>query len=487
MGRYIEIVSGKLERCGEAVWEISPSGGMQVPVRVYASEKLISSIRNDDSLTQACNVAHLPGIVGASLAMPDMHEGYGFPIGGVAAFDASAGIVSPGGVGYDINCGVRLIRTDVQAAELRDHLARLVQQVQRDVPAGVGSEGAIATLSEHQLDEVLSRGASWAVHNGFGEDEDLDFTEANGCLPDADPAALSRRARERGAPQMGTLGSGNHFAEVQVVDEVFDAEVATAFGLELGTVTVLLHSGSRGLGYQVCDDSLGTMRDASRRHHIALPDPQLVAVPITSLEGRRYLAAMRAAANFAWANRQVMQTLIERAMARTLGGDRRSLGFRLVYDVAHNIAKLEEHDVAGKRRKLLVHRKGATRAFPAGHRELPARYRTVGQPVLIPGDMGRASFVCVGTERAMAETFGSAAHGAGRTMSRTAARKAGSGRNITIELAKRGIVVAARSQKTLAEEMSEAYKDAAEVVASLAAAGIAHPVARLRPLGVVKG
>ena len=478
---------GNLEKRGAGVWEIQPTGGMRVPARIYASDALLAGIRGDQSLTQACNVAHLPGIVTASLAMPDVHEGYGFPIGGVAAFDADDGVVSPGGVGYDINCGVRLFRTDTPVAELGGRLTRLVQQIQRDVPAGVGSEGAIPTLSDNDLDDVLRRGSAWAVDHGFGTAEDLAFTEAGGCLDGADPAALSRLARERGAPQLGTLGSGNHFAEIQVVDAVYDEAAAAAFGLAAGNVTAMLHSGSRGLGYQVCDDALGAMRHASARYKIALPDPQLAAVPIGSADGCRYLAAMRAAANFAWANRQVMMALIERAMIRVLGSDRRALGFRLVYDVAHNIAKLEQHQVAGRQRRLLVHRKGATRAFPAGHAELPAAYRQVGQPVLIPGDMGRASFVLIGTENAMQETFGSTAHGAGRKMSRTAARRAGGNRDIVAELGRRGIIVAAHSRKTLAEEMPEAYKDAAEVVEALRVAGIATPVARLRPLGVVKG
>ena len=469
------------------MWEVAPTGGMLVPARIYATEKLLAAIRGDKSLVQACNVAHLPGIVGASLAMPDMHEGYGFPIGGVAAFDAEDGIVSPGGVGYDINCGVRLMRTDLRASELGESLQKLVHHIQRDVPAGVGSEGAIATLSDRDLDEVLREGSAWAVRHGYGEPEDLAFTEAGGCLPGADPRALTRRARERGAPQLGTLGSGNHFAEIQVVDEVFDEQAAAAFGLAPGLVTVLLHSGSRGLGYQVCDDALAAMHEGSGRHRISLPDPQLVAVPISSAEGTRYLAAMRAAANFAWANRQVMMALIERVFLRVLGGSRRTTGFRLVYDIAHNIAKLEEHERGGKRQRVLVHRKGATRAFPAGHPEVPQPYRNVGQPVLVPGDMGRASFVCVGTERAMRETFGSAAHGAGRALSRHAARRAGGGRNITRELEAKGVLVAARSPKTLAEEMPEAYKDAAEVVEALRQSGIALPVARLRPLGVVKG
>jgi tRNA-splicing ligase RtcB len=476
-----------LERIRDGVWQVRPHGGMRVPARVYASESLVSDIRKDRSLDQACNVAHLPGIVDASLAMPDMHEGYGFPIGGVAAFRLDEGVVSPGGVGYDINCGVRLMRTDLRVSELGGRLKQLVNQLQRDIPAGVGSEGAIKTLAPKELDNVLVRGAGWAVEQGFGEDEDLEHTEAGGCLEGADPDVLSPRAKERGRPQVGTLGSGNHFAEVQRVDEVYLPDEAAAMGLREGGLTVLLHSGSRGLGYQVCDDALQEMHHAARRYGIELPDPQLVSVPFASREGGRYLAGMRAAANFAWANRQVMMVLIERALARIFGGDRRSLGFRLVYDVAHNIAKVEDHTVDGRPVRVVVHRKGATRAFPPGHPEVPADYREVGQPVLIPGDMGRASFVCVGTQRAMQETFASAAHGAGRMLSRTAARRAGHGRDITRELAEGGVIVAARSKKILAEEMPEAYKDAADVVGALKLSGIAVPVVRLRPVGVVKG
>jgi tRNA-splicing ligase RtcB len=476
-----------LEHVGPALWEVPATGGMRVPARIYVSDELIDAVRSDQSLTQTCNVAHLPGIVRASLAMPDAHEGYGFPIGGVAAFDLDDGVISPGGVGYDINCGVRLVRTDLRAADLGDRLESLVHQLQRDIPAGVGSEGAIATLRDRELDAVLREGAGWPVEHGYGEPEDLACTEAGGRLEGAAPDALSRRARERGEPQLGTLGSGNHFAELQIVEEVFLPDVADVFGLEKDALALMIHTGSRGLGYQVCDDALGFMYDAARRYRIDLPDPQLVSVPIRSKEGERYLAAMRAAANFAWANRQVIMALAERAMVHVLGGDRRSLGFRLVYDVAHNIAKEERHAVDGRPRRLLVHRKGATRAFTAGHPELPERYRRVGQPVLIPGDMGRASFVCVGTERAMSETFGSSAHGAGRNMSRTAARKAGQGRNITREMAERGVVVAARSKKTLAEEMPEAYKDASRVVEALDLAGIARIVVRLRPIGVIKG
>jgi tRNA-splicing ligase RtcB (3'-phosphate/5'-hydroxy nucleic acid ligase) len=480
-------VPREIDEVAPGVWEIRPSGGMRVPARIYATDLLLGGIRNDQSLIQACNVAHLPGIVQAALAMPDMHEGYGFPIGGVAAFDLEDGVVSPGGVGYDINCGVRLMRTSVPLSQAADRVAKLVREIQLEVPAGVGSEGAIPSLDDAELAGVLRDGAAWAVRRGYGTENDLVLTEAGGMLPGADPAAVSGRARERGAPQLGTLGSGNHFIEIQVVEEVLDPVAAEAFGLVAGDLAVLLHSGSRGLGYQVCDDALAAMHTGSARHRLALPDPQLVAVPAGSPEGRRYLAAMRAAANFAWANRQVMMALVERAFSRVLGGSAAALGFGLVYDIAHNIAKVEEHSVDGKPKALLVHRKGATRAFAAGHPEVPSRYAHVGQPVLIPGDMGRSSFVCVGTAKAMRETFGSAAHGAGRQLSRTAARRRSGGRDLVRELASKGISVAAHSPKTLAEEMPEAYKNAADVVDAMRVAGIATPVVRLRPVGVVKG
>ncbi|MCS7182850.1 MAG: RtcB family protein [Thermoanaerobaculum sp.] len=477
----------ELKRVGPATWEVAPKGGMRVPARIFATESLVEAIRKDQSVQQACNVAHLPGIVRASLVMPDVHEGYGFPIGGVAAFDLKEGIVSPGGVGYDINCGVRLICTHLTKEDLEPKLKQLVHQLQRDVPAGVGSEGAIFTLNDRDLDEVMVEGARWAVKRGFGQEEDLAFTEAGGALPGANPDAVSPRARERGAPQVGTLGSGNHFCEIQLVEEVFYPEAAEAFGLGLGQVTFMIHCGSRGLGYQVCDDFLDLMRLGAKKYGIDLPDPQLVSVPVNSPEGERYLGAMRAAANFAWANRQVIMALVEKAVARVFGGDRRTLGFRLVYDVAHNIAKVEEHLVEGKKRKVIVHRKGATRAFPAGHPETPAPYREMGQPVLIPGDMGRASYVLVGTEKAMAECWGSSAHGAGRMLSRTAARRAAGRRNLVKEMGEAGVVVAARSPKTLAEEMPEAYKDVSLVVEALEEAGLARAVAKLRPVGVVKG
>lgn len=484
--RYIDVV-GELQKIGPATYELSPRGGMRVPARIYATEELLAAIAKDQSVQQAQNVAHLPGIVEASLVMPDVHEGYGFPIGGVAAFDLKDGVISPGGVGYDINCGVRLVRTSLTLQEVAPKLAELVHQMQRDVPAGVGSEGAIATLTDKQLNEVMVKGAGWAVAQGYGEEEDLVFTEAGGALPEACPEYVSPRARERGAPQLGTLGSGNHFCEVQVVEEIFHPQAATAFGLELGQVTFMIHCGSRGLGYQVCDDFLDVMGLAAKKYGIKLPDPQLVSVPVHSPEGERYLGAMRAAANFAWANRQVIMALLERALGRVFRGNRQALGFRLVYDVAHNIAKVEEHEVKGKKRKVIVHRKGATRAFPPHHPETPKPYAEVGQPVLIPGDMGRASYVLVGTPEAMRLSFGSSAHGAGRMLSRTAARRTAGRRNLVREMEDQGVIVAARSPKTLAEEMPEAYKDVSLVVAALEEAGLARAVARLRPIGVVKG
>ena len=471
----------------EGVWEIAPAGGMRVPARIYASEKLLAAARSDESLVQACNVAHLPGIVGASLAMPDLHEGYGFPIGGVAAFDADDGVVSPGGVGYDINCGVRLMRTDIRAADLGRRLRPLLQCMQRDVPAGLGSQGAIATLSDRDLDEVLRDGAAWAVRTGTARPRTS--RPPRPVAPSPAPTRRRSRAARGSAGRRSSAPSdrGTTSPSCRWWTRSSTAWPPPSSASVEGNLTVLLHSGSRGLGYQVCDDALAAMREGARRITAPLPDPQLVAAPASSPEGRRYLAAMRAAANFAWANRQVMMALIERAVARTLGGDRTSSGFALVYDVAHNIAKLEEHEVAGARRRLLVHRKGATRAFPAGHPDVPSAYRAVGQPVFIPGDMGRPSFVCVGTDTAMLETFGSAAHGAGRTMSRHAARRAAGGRDLIAEMERRGVLVAAHSPKTLAEEMPDAYKDAADVVEALRVAGIARPVARLRPIAVVKG
>jgi tRNA-splicing ligase RtcB len=478
----------ELQQVGPFVWEMPASGRMNVPVRVYASGELLEGIRGDNALEQAVNVAFMPGIVRASLAMPDAHWGYGFPIGGVAAFDPhGGGVVSPGGIGFDINCGVRLVRTDLTEEAVRPKVQELVNALYGHVPCGVGSSKAIRKLSDRDLREVCRKGAAWAVENGFGRPGDLERTEASGALDGAHPDVLSQKACKRGKPQLGTLGSGNHFLEIDRVSEVFDEEAAEAFGVAPGQVALQIHCGSRGFGHQVCSDFLKTMQNATRKYGIEVPDKQLACAPLDSPEAERYLAGMACAANYAWANRQTILALAARAFEEVLGGDRDSIGMRQVYDVCHNIAKFEEHDVAGRRHTLCVHRKGATRAFPAGHPETPAPYRDVGQPVLIPGDMGTASYLLVGTERAMQETWGSTCHGAGRVMSRKGAVRRAAGRSIKRELADRGIVVRYEGRTTLAEEMPEAYKDVDAVVSVMHEAGITRKVARLEPMGVVKG
>ncbi len=477
----------ELRRLNEYTWEIPKTGGMRVPGIIYADDRLMEHIRTEKSPEQVANVAHLPGIVGRSMAMPDIHWGYGFPIGGVAATDpADGGVVSPGGVGYDINCGVRLVTSRISEADARKRIDALVDRLFEDVPAGVGSSGAIGKLGRGDLERVVVEGSGWAVAKGYGSESDLERTEENGRMTGADPGALSDRAIKRGLDQVGTLGSGNHFLELGVVDEVYDERTGEHFGLAKGDVTVMVHSGSRGLGYQVCDDSLEVMQRAVSNYGIELPDRQLACAPVESPEGRRYLAAMACAANYAWANRQVMMALAMRAVASVLDSTPEDLGMRLLYDVCHNIAKLESHAVDGRERRLCVHRKGATRAFPPGHEGVPADFRDVGQPVLIPGDMGRHSFVCAGTEEAYRETFGSTCHGAGRVLSRSKARKS-EGRNLKEELRKMGIAVRATGKGTLAEEMPRAYKDVADVVGVVEKAGLARKVARLRPIGVVKG
>lgn len=478
----------KIERVRGCLWEIPRTGRMRVPGRVFADDRLMDDIRREKSLDQVANVAHLPGIVSWSLAMPDIHWGYGFPIGGVAATDpAEGGVISPGGVGYDINCGVRLVTSRIERAEAASNIRRLVEALFQDVPCGLGSSGAIGKLSRIELADVAREGASWAVSRGYGSEGDLERTEERGRLAGADPDLVGSRAMKRGLDQLGTLGSGNHFMEVGWVDEVYDGSAARVFGLTEGTVTLFIHSGSRGFGYQICDDYLDVMQNSVERYGIELPDRQLACVPVESDEGRRYLSAMACAANYAWANRQVMMALAKRSVSRVLGRSEEDLGLRLLYDVCHNIAKLEEHSVGGRPRTLCVHRKGATRAFPRDHEKVPAVYRSVGQPVLVPGDMGTESYVCVGTEAAMSETFGSTCHGAGRVMSRSRARKTAGGRNLQAELADAGVYVMATGKGTLAEEMPSAYKDVSNVVDVMERAGIARKVARLRPMGVVKG
>jgi len=477
----------QLRRVDDQVWEIPRHGGMRVPGRIYASAKLMHDLRDDPALAQVVNVAHLPGIVGYALAMPDIHWGYGFPIGGVAAMDADEGVITPGGIGFDVNCGVRLLRTGLDAADLTSRLPRLADALFAAIPAGVGSEGAIPKLGHADEKRMLAQGAAWAVARGFGRISDLESTEEGGCLTAADPDAVSATALERGRSQVGTLGSGNHFLEVQRVDEVFDERAANALGIAVGQIAVMIHSGSRGLGYQVCDDALRTMGRAMQRYGITVPDRQLACVPLASPEGQQYFAAMSAAANFAWTNRQVMTGLAERAFAAALELGPSALRFGLVYDVCHNVAKLEDHVVDGRRRRLCVHRKGATRAFGPAHRALPPHLRPFGQPVIIPGDMGRYSFLMLGTETAMAETFGTTCHGAGRVMSRAAAKKAARGLDLIGDLAERGVVIRAQSTRGIAEEMPWAYKDVADVVDVVHRANLATKVARLKPLVVIKG
>jgi tRNA-splicing ligase RtcB len=454
---------------------------------IYADDALIAQIRKDNAPQQVANVAHLPGIQRASLAMPDIHWGYGFCIGGVAATDpAEGGVISPGGVGYDINCGVRLLHTNLSEADVKPRIEDLVRNLFSAVPAGVGVGGAIK-FSEKRERRIMVEGARYVVQEGYGWPEDLDGMEAGGALEGADPDAVGPRAYQRGKGQVGTLGSGNHFCEVQVVDQVFDEAAAKVFDLRVGQITVMIHSGSRGLGYQVCDDSIRKLAQVPQRFGITLPDRQLVCAPVHSKEGQRYLAAMRGAANYAWANRQVLMYLVRQVFGRFFGRDARDLEMFLIYDVAHNIAKMEEHEIGGAMKRLCVHRKGATRAFPPGHPEVPARYRALGQPVLIPGDMGTASYLLIGQQRAMEETFGSTCHGAGRVMSRKAAIRSAQGRSIGRELAKQGIIAMARGRHGLDEEQPAAYKDVDQVVEVVHKAGLSKKVCRMRPLGVIKG
>ncbi len=477
----------RIERRDEFRWVIPPAGGMRVPGMVYADERMMKTIAADESLKQVANVAHLPGIVGYSLAMPDIHWGYGFPIGGVAAFDMNDGVISPGGVGYDINCGVRLMATNLQIKEIRDRVRELVIALFHNIPAGVGSASALK-LSVDEEKKVLRQGAAWAVGHGYGSESDLAATEDGGTMPGADPACVSERALERGRQQLGTLGSGNHFLEIEVVEEIFDSNVASAFGLHAeGQVAVAIHTGSRGFGYQVCDDYLARMVKRSRTLGFSLPDRQLACAYLSSDEGKEYMAAMACAANYAWANRQMLMHWTAQTLEKTLQRSPGDIGMRLVYDVCHNIAKIEDCIIDGRKRRLCVHRKGATRAFPPGHPALPDMYRHVGQPVLIPGDMGTGSYVLVGTDKALEETFGSTCHGAGRVMSRGKALKASRNRSIAAEMADRGVIVMAAGKKTLSEEMPEAYKDIDGVVKVVHQAGLSTKVARLRAVGCIKG
>lgn len=478
----------EIEKINEFTWRIPKHGKMRVDGIVFASEKLMESIRQDKSLEQVANVATLPGIVGASYAMPDIHWGYGFPIGGVAAFDPKEeGIISPGGVGYDINCGVRLLRTLVQKLDVGNKIPSLVQELFHHIPVGVGKGHRGFKLSRHQLEEVTLKGAGWAVENGYGTQNDLDHLESGGLLDWADPKAVPNRAYERGASQLGSAGSGNHFVEIDYVKEIYDEAVAGQIGLEKDRIVVQIHSGSRGFGHQTCTDYLPVMLKAAQKYGIELVDKQLCCAPLDSPEGKQYFGAMAAAANYAFANRQMITQWVREVFEKFFGSSYEKLGIHPIYDVCHNVAKWEEHVVEGKKRRLCVHRKGATRAYPKGHPELPAVYREIGQPVLIPGDMGRYSFVLVGQAGSMEQTFGSSCHGAGRQMSRHAAAKFCRGRNIEKEFAEKGIYIKGASMATVVEEVPEAYKDVANVVDVVQGAGLSKKIAMLCPLGVIKG
>jgi tRNA-splicing ligase RtcB (3'-phosphate/5'-hydroxy nucleic acid ligase) len=461
--------------------------GMRVDGLIFANERLLDAIKKDQAPEQVANVAFLPGIQAASMAMPDIHWGYGFCIGGVAATDpAEGGVISPGGVGYDINCGVRLIRSNLFIRDIKPHLRTLIKELFETVPAGVGRSGSFK-FNDKEMKPLLEQGASYVVGRGLGVPRDLAHMEANGRIDGANPDEVSDHAVTRGSQQCGTLGSGNHFMEVQVVDSVFDPDVAAAFGLEKDMICVMIHSGSRGLGYQVCDDALAAFRNVPAKYGIDLPDRQLACAPVDSPEGRKYIDAMRAAANFGFCNRQLLMQQAREVFASVFGRSWEDLGMELIYDVAHNIAKFEEHTVGGVKKKLWVHRKGATRAFPAGHPELPAAYRATGQPVIIPGDMGRASWVLVGMPGSMERTFGTTCHGAGRAMSRTAAVKEAGGRRIDKELEARGVIAMSQSRRGLAEEQPKAYKNVDDVVEVVHNAGLSRKVARMRPIGVIKG
>ena len=480
---------GQLVKVDDYRWKIPEDykAGMRVPGLIYASKEMLESMREEQTLEQVANVASLPGIVGYSFAMPDIHWGYGFPIGGVAAMDVRDGVISPGGVGYDINCGVRLLSTNLNEPEVRPRIKELINELFANVPSGLGSEGKIK-VGQKEMEQVMIEGARWAVKRGLGYEEDLDVTEENGCLAGADPRKISDRATKRGMPQAGTLGSGNHFLEIQVVKEIFDSRISSIMGItQVGQILVLIHTGSRGFGHQVCTDYLRVMERAVSRYGIKLPDRQLACAPVESPEGQDYLAAMACAANYAWANRQCIAHWVRESFSRVLGKSPEELGMKQIYDVAHNIAKIEEHAVDGRKSKVCVHRKGATRAFPAGHKDIPRRYKDVGQPVLLPGDMGRCSFVAVGTQEAMDETFGSTCHGAGRMLSRGAARRSLKGSDVVRELENRGIIVKAGNIPSLAEEASQAYKDITAVMDVVHQAGISRKVAMAVPMGVIKG
>lgn len=478
-----------LERIDANRWRIPLrfKEGMRVPGIVYADDELLALIEQDNALQQVANVATLPGIVGYSLGMPDIHWGYGFPVGGVAATDAETGVISPGGIGFDINCGVRLLATDLLHEQVRGRVDNLADVLFKRLPSGVGTDG-MRILSRDEMRAVMLHGARWAVEEGYGVPDDLDVTEENGCLEGAIPTAVSQQAVLRGLKQLGSLGSGNHFCEVQVVDHIYDQQAADALGIgRKGQVVVAIHCGSRGFGHQIAEDFIKLAESKQKTFGYELEDRQLACLPLQSEEGQAYLGAMKCAANFAWANRQLLMDAVRQAFAEIFGRKARAKDLPMVYDVCHNIAKMEEYEIDGEMKRVCVHRKGATRAFPPGHPVLPEKYRTVGQPVLIPGDMGRYSFMLVGAQGSMEQSFGSCCHGAGRRLSRTAAKKAIGSRELLDQLAKKGITVRVHSKNLLAEEAPAAYKDAQKIVEVVHNAGLANLVVRLKPIVVVKG
>jgi len=481
--------TGPMNKVDEFRFEIPRSFKpcMSTSAVIFADDKMIHSVKADNAPEQAANVACLPGIVGKSLAMPDIHWGYGFPIGGVAAFDDVRGVISPGGIGYDVNCGVKLVRTNLMAKDIAQDVRKLIDTIFENVPSGVGEKGKLR-LSVKEIDDVLEEGAEWAVEQGYGWEDDLACSEENGRMKTADSDKVDQKAKQRGAPQLGTLGGGNHFLELQKVERIFEPEAAKALGIHsVDQVMVSIHSGSRGCGHQIASDYIRTMEGAIRKYNIQVPDRQLACAPVGSEEGQDCFKAMSAAANYAWANRQLILHWVRESFERALSRKAEDMDMKCVYDVAHNICKLEEHSVDGKRRKLYVHRKGATRAFDSSRTEVPQRYRDVGQPVLIPGDMGSASYVLVGTPGAMAETFGSTCHGAGRLMSRTSATRKFSANDVVSLLSSRGIYIRAASKDGIVEEAPGAYKDVDDVVRIAHGAGISKMVARLKPIGVMKG
>lgn len=474
-----------MKQISDGIWEIEKTGDMRVPARIFGTETLVERMQRDRTFWQIKNVATLPGILKAAMVMPDGHEGYGFPIGGVAAFDMEKGVISPGGVGYDINCGVRLLTTELTPAEVRPKINDLINTIFKNIPSGVGSKGRLR-LTTRELDDAVTRGVDWAIEHGYGLEKDKERCEENGSIGGADPSVVSDMAKKRGLPQFGTLGAGNHFLEVQEITEVRNESIAKSFGLEKGKISVMIHCGSRGFGHQVCDDYIRKMISASQKYNIKLPDRELCCAPIGTEEADSYIKAMYCAVNYAFCNRHVIMHWVRESFDQVFGKGT-SDDMHLVYDVCHNIAKFEEHEIDGKKEKVCVHRKGATRAFPAGRPEVPSIYRDVGQPVLIPGTMGTSSYVLVGKEEGMINAFGSTCHGGGRVMSRNEAIRSWKGGDIQKALAGKGITIRATDPTLLAEEAPSAYKDIDDVVKSVELAGISSVVAKMVPIGVAKG